>query len=262
MPAFWAAFGSFHAKSSVMYFVRILTTVRILPLILTFSLIRSSALTVSTFGVRSYSDQRYWSIQTSELRHPSIAADLTPIPADFCPGSVGPPATNSTGDAASRDNGRRSAKAAVHPISPVSTEPTASLPSFRSGSGVLNVSIRTGCVAGRGIGGWSDKSALPFALSATEPPSSPSTIAWDASTCSTLAVADVARLTSIRAPVPPGEKSPASAAASQPARATVPHNAIATASRRELFTPASIARLHVNHAAKAGSKWSREEEKL
>src|SRR5215468_8242160 len=168
MPAFWAAFGSFHEKSSVMYFVRILTTVRILPLFLTFDLIRSSTFTVSTFGVRSYSDQRYWSIQTSELEHASIASELAGL-ALFCTGSVGLTATNSTGGAAGRDIGRGSGKAAVLPMSAVSTEPAASLPAFRTGSGALNVSIRRGCVA--------EKAALPLALSATELPSSPSVIA-------------------------------------------------------------------------------------
>src|SRR6516165_7083294 len=75
MPAFCAAFRSFHPKSSVMYFVRDLTSVRVLSfLFLTFTLTRSSTLTVSTFGVRSYSDQRYWSIQTRPARgtHPEL----------------------------------------------------------------------------------------------------------------------------------------------------------------------------------------------
>ena len=51
------------------------------------------------------------------------------------------------------------------PVSATSTEPVASLASFRTGSGVLNA------------------------------------VAWGASTCSARAVADVARLTSIGAPV-------------------------------------------------------------
>ena len=56
-----------------------------------------------------------------------------------------------------------------------------------------------GGVAGRGIGGGSDKAALPLAISATETPSSPGAVAWGASMCSARAVADVARLTSIGA---------------------------------------------------------------
>src|SRR5260370_32155612 len=97
MPAFCAAFGSFHPKFSVMYFVRVLTTVRVLPLVLALTLIRSSTLTVSTFGVRSYSDQRYWSMQTSGSGHASRASELTAGLAAFCTRSVGLVAANSTG---------------------------------------------------------------------------------------------------------------------------------------------------------------------
>src|ERR1700758_1955196 len=97
MPAFCAAFGSFHPKSSITYFVRVLATVRVLPLFLTFSLIRSSTLTVSTFGVRSYSNQRYWSMQTSGSGHASGASELTAGLAAVCAGSVGLTAANSTG---------------------------------------------------------------------------------------------------------------------------------------------------------------------
>src|SRR5438477_2050984 len=97
MPAFCAAFGSFHPKSSVMYFVRVFVTVRVLPLFLTFTLIRSSTLTVSTFGVRSYSDQRYWSMQTSGMGQASSASELSAGPATVCTGSVGLIAATSTG---------------------------------------------------------------------------------------------------------------------------------------------------------------------
>src|SRR5215469_14100262 len=97
MPAFCAAFGSFHPKSSVTYLVRVLTTVRVLPLFLTFTLIRSSTLRVSIFGVRSYSDQRYWSTQTSGPGQASIASELTAGPAAFCTGAVGAAAANTAG---------------------------------------------------------------------------------------------------------------------------------------------------------------------
>src|SRR5215470_254285 len=196
MPAFCAAFASFHPKSSVMYFVRVLTTVRVLPLFLTFTLIRSSTLTVSTFGVRSYSDQRYWSMQTFGSGHASRASELTAGLTAFCTESVG-----------------------------------------------LTVANSTGGTAGCGIGGGSDKAALPLAISATETPCPPSAaVAGDASTCSARAVADVARLTSIGAPAlsMPSEPRPASPAPTQPARATVPHNAINTASRRNLFNPVHL----------------------
>src|SRR5215813_10496299 len=88
MPAFCAAIGSFHAKSSVTYFVRVLTTVFVLPFFSTVTLILSVTLTVSTFCVRSYSDQRYWSMQTSGSRHASRASnELTAGLAAFCTGS-------------------------------------------------------------------------------------------------------------------------------------------------------------------------------
>src|SRR5207237_10302116 len=99
MPAFCAAFGSFHPKSSVTYFVRVLTTVFVLPLFLTFTLIRSSTLTVSTFGVRSYSDQRHWSMQTSASGHASRASEPTAGLAALRAGSGGMPAVTSLGGA-------------------------------------------------------------------------------------------------------------------------------------------------------------------
>src|SRR5262244_2453004 len=136
MPTFCAAIGSFHAKSWVTYFVRVLTTVRVLFLILTFTLIRSSTLMVSTFGVRSYSDQRYWSMQTSCPWHASRASEFTAGLAAFCTGSVG-----------------------------------------------LTAASRAGTAAGCGIGGGSDKAAVPLDTSATETSSSPGAVAWGSSTC-------------------------------------------------------------------------------
>src|SRR5215471_1843802 len=241
MPAFCAAFGSFHPKSSVTYFVRVLTTVRVLPLFLTFTLICSSTLTVSTFGVRSYSDQRYWSMQTSGSGHASSTSELTAGLAAFCTGSVGLTAANGVGGVAGCGIGGGSDKGALPlPVS-ATTGPDASLASFRSGSGVLNDAIATGTAAGGGIGGGSGKAAVPLAISAAETPCSPSAVARGASTCSARAVADVARMTSIGAPVlsmPSGPR-PASSVPTQPASAPVPHNAANTASRR-LFTPVPL----------------------
>src|SRR5215813_11040845 len=237
MPAFSAAFGSFHPKSSVTYFVRVLTTVRVLPLFLTFTLICSSTLTVSTFGVRSYSDQRYWSMQTSDSGHASRASELTA--GAFCTGSVGLVAADNEGGVAGCGIGGGSDKAALPlPVS-ATTEPAASLASFRSGSGVLNGAIATGAAAGCGIGGGSDKAALPLAILATVTPCSLCAVARGASTCSVRAVADVA---SIGAPVlsMPSEPRPASPAPTQPARATVPHKAANTAIRPGLFTPVPL----------------------
>src|SRR6516162_5310865 len=113
MPAFCAAFGSFHPKSSLTYLVRVLTTVRVLPFFLTFTLICSSTLTVSTFGVRSYSDQRYWSMQTSGSGHASRASEVTVGLVAFCTGSVGLIAANSTGGVAGCGIGGGSDKAAL-----------------------------------------------------------------------------------------------------------------------------------------------------
>src|SRR3981081_3445601 len=65
MPARWAAAGSFQVKSDPTYFTTVRVTVRALPFFLTVTLIRSVTLTVSTLGVRWYSDQRYSSMQMS-----------------------------------------------------------------------------------------------------------------------------------------------------------------------------------------------------
>src|SRR5262245_39617451 len=167
MPAFCAAVGSFHAKSWVTYFVRVLTTVRVLPLILTFVLTRSSTLMVSTFGVRSYSDQRYWSMQASS------ASELTAGLAAFCSGSVGLTAANCIVGVAGAGIARGSGKAVLIPVSATLTEPVASLASFRTGSGALNDAVRTDGVAGRDIGRGSGK-ALPLPVSVMETPPLPS----------------------------------------------------------------------------------------
>src|SRR5262245_66646974 len=71
MPALCAAIGSFHVKSATTYFVLVLTMVRVLPFFLTVVLTFSVTLFVSILGVRSYSDQRYSSMQISATRHSS-----------------------------------------------------------------------------------------------------------------------------------------------------------------------------------------------
>src|SRR5262249_21540522 len=127
-------------------------------------------------------------------------------------------------------------KAALPPPVRGPAKPFAPSASFRSGSVVSNAAIATGTAAGCGIGGGSDKAAPPLAISATDKTCSPSAVTRGASTCSARAVADV---TSIGAPVlsMPSEPRPANPAPTQPAKATVPHNAANTASRRTLFTP-------------------------
>src|SRR5262245_62930780 len=74
MPAFSAACGSFHVKSSFTSFVIVFVTVRLLPFFLTVALICSCTLIVSTFRARSYTDQRYWSMHSSLRTHSSEAS--------------------------------------------------------------------------------------------------------------------------------------------------------------------------------------------
>src|SRR5215813_4338979 len=65
MPAFSAALGSFHVKSSSTSVVNSLTMVRGLPSTLIVTFLRSTILTVSCLGARWYIDHKYWSTQTS-----------------------------------------------------------------------------------------------------------------------------------------------------------------------------------------------------
>jgi hypothetical protein len=143
-------------------------------------------------------------MQTSGSWHASRASEPKGGLAPVCTGSVGLTAASSTAPVAGRGAVGGFDKVALPlPPSATSTEPVASLASFRTGSGVLGA------------------------------------VAWGASTCSARAVADVARLTSMGAPALSmlGESRPASPAATQPARATVTHNAANAASRRGFFTP-------------------------
>src|SRR6266542_2755535 len=91
--------------------------------------------------------------------------------------------------------------------------------------------------SGGGVGRESGKGASRIATSVTETPSSPIAVACGASMGSAPAVADVAGLPSIGAPMfsMGGDPKPRSPAATQPARTTVPHTANA-ASRRGLIT--------------------------
>src|SRR5215204_151663 len=69
MPALCAAIGSFQVKSPRTYLVMVLVTIRVLPFLLTVSFTRCVTLFVSILGVRSYSNQRYSSMQISATRH-------------------------------------------------------------------------------------------------------------------------------------------------------------------------------------------------
>src|SRR5215471_19136600 len=71
MLALCAAAGSFHVKSPKTNLIMVLVIVRVLPFFLTVSLVCSVILFTSTLGVRSYSDQRYSSMQVSAARHSS-----------------------------------------------------------------------------------------------------------------------------------------------------------------------------------------------
>src|SRR5262245_24329640 len=96
MPTLCAAIGSFHVKSATTYFVMALVTVRVLPFFLTVVLIRSVTLFVSTLGVRSYSDQRYSSMQMSTTRHSSSVST----------GRAAACGSSSTGSGLNRDTSR------------------------------------------------------------------------------------------------------------------------------------------------------------
>src|ERR1700730_1113941 len=69
MLALFAAAGSFHVKSPRTKFVMVFVMVRILPSFSTVSFFCSVTLFTSTLGARSYSDQRYSSMQVSTPRH-------------------------------------------------------------------------------------------------------------------------------------------------------------------------------------------------
>src|SRR6202022_317724 len=107
MPAFSAAFGSFHVKPSSTSLVKLLVTVTVLLFCLTVTFLRSCTLMVSTLGVRWYTDHRYWSMQFSAARHSSrVSVERTASWASFCPGSgvlavatcTGGPSGGSIGD--------------------------------------------------------------------------------------------------------------------------------------------------------------------
>src|SRR6266481_3783348 len=96
MPALCPAIGSFHMKSATTYFVMVLVTVRVSPFFFTVVLIRSVTLFVSTLGVRSYSDQRYSSMQMSTTRHSSSVST----------GRAAACGSSSTGSGLNRDTSR------------------------------------------------------------------------------------------------------------------------------------------------------------
>src|SRR6266851_1757007 len=156
----------------------------------------------------------------------------------------------------------------------ISTESTASLASFGTGSGVLAVVTGTGGVSGGSICDESGNAATTIdsglseaaivSVAVTVPDSAavatpalataalPIAVACGATASSTSAVRDDARRSLIgTAPVfsIPAEPKPTSQATTQPARTTVPHNAAATVANRRGFMIRRLQRLHLNHAA-------------
>ena len=204
---------------------------------------------VSIFGVRWYSDQRYSSIQISDTRHASRGStELTAALMSVCTGSAVLTDASCTGGVAAGGIGRGSGKAAS-PLSRsvASTDLAACSGSFCTGSGVLADASRTGCVAA----GGSSKAASPLSVSPMAPSSPRIAVASAASTCSAPGVTDVARLSSIGAPVFSmlREPRPARLAATQPARTTVPHKAPPKANRRGPITPLPFRpRLHLSQS--------------
>src|SRR5258705_521781 len=164
------------------------------------------------------------------------------------------------------------------PASRISTESTASLASFGTGSGVLAVVTDTGGVSGGSIcdesgnaattidSGLSEAAvvsvAVPVTGSAAVATSALATaalataalpigIACGSSASLALAARDAARFSIGTAPVflMPAEPKPASQATIPPARTTVPHNAGATVANRRGFMIGRLQRLHLSHAA-------------
>src|SRR5207249_115315 len=122
MPAFSAAFGSFHVKSSSTSLIIVLMTVRVFPLRLTVTFLRSGTLMVSSFGARWYTDQRYWSMQLSATKHSSgVSAELTASFASPSTGSaVFADATcveGVSGRGIGRETGNAAASATATPVS-------------------------------------------------------------------------------------------------------------------------------------------------
>ncbi len=174
----------------------------------------------------------------------ATSTELAAALASFGAGSAMLTDASSTGGVAAGGIGRGSGKAAsALSRSAASTGLAAALASFRTGSAMLTDASGTGGVAAGGIGRGSGKATPRLSISATATPPSPIAVASGASRCSAREVTDVARLSSIGAPVfsMPSEPGPASlAAATQLARTTVPHNAPTTANRRGPITPSRL----------------------
>src|SRR5262245_26674560 len=219
MPALCAATGSFHVKSATTCFVMVLIVVRALPFFLTVSLICSATLFVSILGVRSYSDQRYSSMQISGTRHSSGVS-----------------------------TGRTAVLGYAFTRSEVDTDASCARVSGGGGPEAGNGASKTGASAAEkpavSVGSGSAVGALPTDPGAGATADSAG-LRWDAATAVTEAIAlagsastgspapalkDAALRVALRSPtvvavlaMPEEPKTP-SLAVPQSARATVPHN--------------------------------------
>ena len=253
--------------------VIVLVTVRLLPFFFTGTLIRSVTLFVSSLGVRSYSDQRYSSMQMSATRHSlGVSTERT---AGFgysfagsdvnrevsCAGAWGGGIRRESGKGASttgasaaeaparrKPGSVRSRSAGV--ASPMDKAAGATVSSARSALGTSATNMEAGTTAGSGDAG-SAVARLGTEVNA---------VACGASTGSRLAVSDVAsrgaRLSSIVAAWAfsmPGKPKAASQPAIQPARRTVPLNAARAANRCALISP-----IVSSLSSKAAPSWTAE----
>src|SRR5258708_27830418 len=220
MPAFSAAFGSFHAKSSSTSLVKLLVTVTVLPFLLTVTFLRSCTLMVSSLGVRWYSAQRYRSTQMSTTRHSSrISMELAASLTSFGAGSgVLAVATCTGGDSGGG-------------ICDEFGNAASTIDSGSSEAGVMSVAVPVTDSAAVATSALATSALAPVALSIA--------VAFGEAASSASAVRDGARRSSIGtapefsilAVAKPGSRS-----TTQPARTTVPHNAAATfADRRGLI---------------------------
>src|SRR2546426_8799106 len=208
MPALCAAIGSFHVKSPMTYFVMVLVTVRVLPFVLTVVLIRSVTLFVSTLGVRSYSDQRYSSMQISTTRHSSRVS--TGRAADCGSAFAGSGLNRDTRRLSGGGVGRESGKGASTVETPARTEAA----SRGAGSAAAPSPRETGSLR------WDVAAAATEAIAAasgapTRPASALEVVAPRAAARFQIGIAVFSR---------PDHSKPPSLAAHQPARVTVPHN--------------------------------------
>ena len=202
----------------------VLVMVRVLPFFLTVALICSVTLFVSILGVRSYSDQRYSSMQISATRHSSGVS--TGRTAGFGYSFTGSDLNRDTsctrvsGGGVGRESGKGASKTGTS-----AAEKPAGTKAVSGGSGsavaALPTDMAAGATAGSGSLRWDVATAATEAIA----------LAGGASTASAAsALKDVAPRVAPPSPIgvgvfsmPDAPKTP-SLAAPQSVRATVPHN--------------------------------------